>query len=481
MYKYILFDLDGTISDPKQGICTSVQYALKKCGIEPPDIDELTAFIGPPLKDSFMEFYRMNEEDALKAVGYYRERFGDVGWSENEIYPGIPELLKEAKAKGARLAIASSKPTVFVEKILKYFKINRYFDVVIGSELDGSRSKKEEIVEEALKQLYAKGSGDTAEKKALTAMVGDRKFDIEGARAQDVDAIGVSYGYQEPGELSAAGADAIAATVDELKELLLGGEDKEIRDKRLKRIENDEKTDLPKVPTQPFLRALYMLSPFVVYFVVLQIMWRVVLWLTKPMAALSSGKESRPLSVLISILVMGTTALILWLIYRRREYMHFLPLWKKKDVLKKVLYIIVMGAALSALLNMLLTWAAQLIVPHIMSGANVKKFFDAATYDRTTPLWEGIVLYVLISPLLEELVFRWLLKERIGRVFSREITIVLTAVFFGFYHGNVLQGIYAFLMGLVMGHLVYKEEALIAPLLFHMTANAFIFISSYFS
>ena len=94
------------------------------------------------------------------------------------------------------------------------------------------------------------------------------------------------------------------------------------------------------------------------------------------MAALSSGKESRPLSVLISILVMGTTALILWLIYRRREYMHFLPLWKKKDVLKKVLYIIVMGAALSALLNMLLTWAAQLIVPHIMSGANVKKFFS---------------------------------------------------------------------------------------------------------
>ena len=130
---------------------------------------------------------------------------------------------------------------------------------------------------------------------------------------------------------------------------------------------------------------------------------------------------------------------------------------------------------------MLLTRAAQLIVPHIMGEAGVKKFFDAATYDRATPLWEGIVLYVLISPLLEELVFRWLLKERIGRVFSREITIVFTAVFFGFYHGNVLQGIYAFLMGLVMGHLVYKEEALIAPLLFHMTANAFVFISTYFS
>ena len=161
--------------------------------------------------------------------------------------------------------------------------------------------------------------------------------------------------------------------------------------------------------------------------------------------------------------------------------MHFLPLWKKKDILKKVLYIIVMGAALSAVLNLILTWAAQLIVPHIMSEAGAKAFFDAAGYDRSTPFFEGIVLYVLISPLLEELIFRWLLKVRIGRVFSRKITIVLTAAFFGFYHGNVLQGIYAFLMGLVMGHLVYKEEALIAPLMFHMTANAFIFISSYFS
>lgn len=481
MYRYILFDLDGTLTDPKVGICTCVQHALKKSGKKVPDIDKLTPFIGPPLKDSFIQFCHMSEAEALKAIEYYRERFNEVGWSENEVYPGIPELLKEAKSKGARLAIASSKPTVFVERILKHFKIYRYFDAVIGSELDGSRSKKEEVVEEALKRLYADGSGDIAEKKALTAMVGDRKFDIEGARAQEVDAIGVSYGYQEPGELSKAGADAIAANVEELKELLLGGEDKEIRGKRLKRIEKDEKIKPAAVPDQPFFRALYMLSPFVVYFVIMQLMWRVVIWLTKPLAALFSGADSRPLSVLISILVQGGTALIIWLIYRKREYMHFLPLWKKRDVLKKALYIIVAGAALSAVLNMLLTWAAQLIVPHIMDEAGVRKFFEAATYDRSTPLWEGIVLYVLISPLLEELVFRWLLKERIGRVFSKEITIVLTAVFFGFYHGNVLQGIYAFLMGLVMGHLVYKEEALIAPLAFHMTANAFIFISSYFS
>ena len=126
MYRYILFDLDGTLTDPKEGICRSVQHALEKSGIEPPAIDELTGFIGPPLKDSFKEFFKMSEEEALKAVDYYRERFNEVGWSENEVYPGIPELLKEAKHKGVRLAIASSKPTVFVERILKHFKIYRY-------------------------------------------------------------------------------------------------------------------------------------------------------------------------------------------------------------------------------------------------------------------------------------------------------------------------------------------------------------------
>ena len=479
MYKYILFDLDGTLTDPKEGICGSVRYALEKCGRKAPGIDELTCFIGPPLKDSFMEFFKMDEEEALKAVGYYRERFNDVGWSENAVYPGILGLLKEAKLKGVHMAIASSKPTVFVERILKYFKIYRYFDVVIGSELNGSRSKKEEVVAEALKQLYEKGSGSIEEKKAETAMVGDRHFDIEGARSAEVDGIGVSYGYQEPGELSAAGADAIAATVEELKELLLGGEDKDIRQRRIKRLEKDAGIKVPAVPEQPFFRALYMLSPFVVYFAVSQLMWQLMLWLTRPMAVLTSGSDTRSLSVLISILVSSATALILWLVFKKREYMHFLPMWKKEEIVKKLLYIIVLGAALSAVLNVVLNSAARFIVPHIMSEEEAGKFFDAASYDHNTPLVPGLVLYVLVSPLLEELIFRWLLKERIGRIFSKNLTIILTAVFFGFYHGNILQGIYAFLCGLVMGQLVYKEEALLAPLLFHMTANAFIFLSSY--
>ena len=176
MYQYILFDLDGTLTDPKEGITKSVQYALADQGIIEEDLSKLEPFIGPPLLDSFMEFYQMNEEDAHKAIAKYRERFQKTGLYENEIYPGISQMLQSLQHDGRRLAVASSKPTVFVEKILRHFHIKQYFDVIVGSELDGTRSKKEEVVEEALKQLFEDKTPDPE----TVVMVGDRKFDVEG-------------------------------------------------------------------------------------------------------------------------------------------------------------------------------------------------------------------------------------------------------------------------------------------------------------
>ena len=217
MYSYVLFDLDGTLTDPKIGITSCVQYALKAFGIDEPDLDKLEPFIGPPLKESFMEFYGFDEEKALQAVDKYRERFVVTGIFENEIYPGIPELLKRLKDAGCKLSIASSKPTELVERILVHFEIRRYFDYVVGSEMDGRRTKKEEVVEEALNQMVPKGV-DFKE----VAMVGDRKFDIEGARAFGLTGIGVSFGYAQEGELEQAGADYIVDTVEELGRLLLG-------------------------------------------------------------------------------------------------------------------------------------------------------------------------------------------------------------------------------------------------------------------
>ena len=213
MFEYILFDLDGTLTDPKEGITKCVQYALASVGIDEPDLDKLEPFIGPPLHESFMEFYGFDREMAMKLVEKYRERFKDTGIFENVIYPGIADMLKSLKEAGCKISIASSKPTVLVERILEHFDIRKYFDSVVGSNLDGTRTKKEEVVEEALYQLQCL--------KEKTAMVGDRKFDIEGARAFGLTGIGVSFGYAAENELQEAGADYIVDTVEELQKLLL--------------------------------------------------------------------------------------------------------------------------------------------------------------------------------------------------------------------------------------------------------------------
>ena len=224
MFQYILFDLDGTLTDPKIGITSSVQYALRALGIEEPSLDKLEPFIGPPLADSFREFYGLDEEQPAAAVEKYRERFKDQGIYENEIYPGIAEMLAALKAGGKTLAIASSKPTPFVERILDYFEIRTYFDHIAGSNLDGTHSRKEEVVEEALRRMLpAKMAPD--EKRATVVMVGDRRFDIEGAKEHGITSVGVSFGYAPEGELEQAGADHIVDTVEALEKLLMRTED----------------------------------------------------------------------------------------------------------------------------------------------------------------------------------------------------------------------------------------------------------------
>ncbi len=219
MFEYILFDLDGTLTDPKLGITSSVQYALRALGIEEPSLDKLEVFIGPPLTDSFREFYGLDEEQMITAVDKYRERFATQGIFENEIYPGIPQMLADLKAKGKKLAIASSKPTLFVEQILEHFEIRKYFDDVVGSNMDGTRGRKEEFVEEALCRMLPAGM-TPAKKRDAVAMVGDRKFDIEGAAAHGITSVGVSFGYAPEGELEQAGADYIVNSVQSLYDVL---------------------------------------------------------------------------------------------------------------------------------------------------------------------------------------------------------------------------------------------------------------------
>lgn len=212
-WDYILFDLDGTLTEPKEGITKSFQYALESFGIQEDNLDNLEKVIGPPLKDSFIDFYGFDEEKAIRAVAKYRERFEVVGWKENALYNGVPEMLASLK-KGKKLAIASSKPTVFVDKICEYFGIKEYFDLIVGSNLDGTNCEKIDII----RTVYEK-MGIT--EKNQMVMVGDRKFDVLGGHEFGIQVIGVNYGYAQENELIDAGADYIVETVEELREVLI--------------------------------------------------------------------------------------------------------------------------------------------------------------------------------------------------------------------------------------------------------------------
>jgi len=213
MKNVILFDLDGTITDPKVGITKSVQYALSHFDIHVDDPNELCHFIGPPLRESFREFYGLSEEGAELATAKYRERFIPTGIYENEIYDGMKDLLKGLKESCKTLVLATSKPTVFAERVLGYFNIAEYFTFISGSELSGERSDKFEIITYALESC---GISDLDS----CIMIGDRKFDIIGAKAVGISCIGVLYGYGDEAELSEVGADYLVSDVRELGELL---------------------------------------------------------------------------------------------------------------------------------------------------------------------------------------------------------------------------------------------------------------------
>ena len=213
-YQYILFDLDGTLTDPKEGITTCVAYALEYFGIMTEDKDELCKFIGPPLTQSFMEFYSMSEEDAKTAVEKYRERFGVKGLYENKVFDGIREILMSLKEKGKELIVATSKPTVYAKEILKYFDLYQYFSFVAGSNLDGTRVKKGEVIAYALEECQI-----SDRRKVL--MVGDREHDIIGAKENKIDVIGVLYGFGNREEFEKNQADYIVETVEKLKEIFM--------------------------------------------------------------------------------------------------------------------------------------------------------------------------------------------------------------------------------------------------------------------
>jgi phosphoglycolate phosphatase len=211
-YQYLFFDLDGTLTDPGEGITNSVAYALDKFGITVTDRASLYPFIGPPLVDSFMKFYGFSHEDAERAVVCYREYFRDRGIFENRLYEGIPEALKALKDAGKTLVIATSKPEPFAKRIVEHFGLSPYFTLVAGASFDETRSEKWDVIEYAMDSLKLTDRSEIV-------MIGDRKHDIIGAKKTGLDSVGVLWGYGDREELTSAGAEIIFDTVGQLTSL----------------------------------------------------------------------------------------------------------------------------------------------------------------------------------------------------------------------------------------------------------------------
>lgn len=510
MFSCILFDLDGTISDPKQGICGCVQYALRSFGIEEPELDRLEPFIGPPLAESFMKYYNFTAEQAQEAVEKYRERFSVTGKYENVLYPGMGALLHDLKASGATLAIASSKPTVYVEDILVHFGIREYFDIVVGSELDGRRVHKEEVVAEVLSQLAARGESDPDK----MVMIGDRSFDVEGAKAIGAHCIAVSYGYAQPGELENAGAEIIVRDVEGLRSVLLGGTQAGSSTQagtgtqagnsaqagrgtqagnsaqagtgtqagRGTQAENSAATGSntlseryrgsaakTKTKSGQFWSAVgtSALAMFA-YYVISLLISSVILTTVSIVYAiglqeLEGSSYNFWLNVASALSTVGAFT-ICYGIWHKKIRFH-----STKEIDKlSIVPMVILAAAIAIGMNGVLTLTELYRFSPTFQRVSEMQF--------DTPVWLGIISYGILAPLGEELVFRGVVYGQLRKVLKVPFAVVLSGLAFGLFHGNLVQAVYATVIGCLLA-LVYEWYGTIAaPMLFHSVANLFVYV-----
>lgn len=213
-YRTILFDLDGTLTDSAPGIINCVKYALDEMKRPVPPDSELYRFVGPPLYESFERFCGMTPDDAKEAVRLYRVRYADVGLFENSVYCGVPQMLERLRSAGKTLAVATSKPEVFAERIISHFGLNEYFEFIGGAVISGKRNEKHEVIIHTLENL---GVSD----RSGILMVGDRMHDISGAHRTGLDCMAVLYGYGSREEFVEYGADYIAETPQEAADMIL--------------------------------------------------------------------------------------------------------------------------------------------------------------------------------------------------------------------------------------------------------------------
>lgn len=213
-YDVLIFDLDGTLTDSGRGIMRCAQYALQQKGIEVNELDELRPFVGPPLEDSFKIFYGFSDEEAREAVEHYRHRYFKLGIYEQNLYPGIDEVLAQLQTRGYRMVIGTSKMMRQALFVLDMLHIRQYFEAVGARDDEGLLHTKADVLRDLLARM------NLTDQKERCIMIGDRKYDIEGAQAVGIDSIGVLWGYGDRAEHQATGATHIVKDYEELLKLL---------------------------------------------------------------------------------------------------------------------------------------------------------------------------------------------------------------------------------------------------------------------
>ena len=507
MSQVILFDLDGTLTESGEGIIKSVEYALEKLGVTENDPENLKRYVGPPLKESFMKFSGLNEEQAEQGIGYYRERYTKVGMFENCLYPQIPELLEVLKINDKILGVASSKPEIFVNQILEHFGIAQYFQVIVGSELDGRRSKKEEVIEEALLRLHMQTERD----KVL--MVGDKEQDVNGARSCGLQCIGVAYGYGTREELSQAGAVYIADTVEDLG-ILASPNDEETTEhvesvrknsknrwerKGVSRRKKEEKQNRTKAdekaehqwgedaikesdsgsnrPIHPVMQIWRVIYPILIHLGIsmavsiafsMFFIWKVISGtdISNSYDVVEKINSSTLYQLILTSVLSGVITFFLYWKDQQRRKAGFLGqgedfVWSPPVIWFSVIILAIAGSQM--LNDLILVFRLNEIFP----------YYSQMTDDTMTgqPVWLLFLTVGLLAPAAEELIFRGLVFRRMKDFMNPWAAIILSALLFGIYHGNMIQFLYASLMGILLAVIYHRTGTLWTSILAHLVAN----------
>lgn len=504
MSQVILFDLDGTLTESGEGIINCVQYALEKLGKKEEHPENLQCFIGPPLKEQFMKYAGLSEEEGEKAVVYYRERYTTTGIFENRLYPKIPELLELLKINNKILAVASSKPEVYVKQILEHFQIADYFTAIVGSELDGRRTEKAEVIEEALRRMHLE------EERDKVLMVGDRSHDVQGAISCGLQCIGVAYGYGSREELEKAGAVYIADSVEDLG-ILASPNDEETtenvesvrniipdREKvkkyeipETRKLEKEEK-EMPE-PAKKKEKFRYstagqiwrLIYPFLIHYGA-TLLATIALYLVYLIQAgglqetASAGQRLINSTLYVTLIGDLTAAIILYLFYRK-DQMH------RKEGFSGKGKAFVWAPPVIWFSVIILAIATGQFLNDLINGLHLNDLFTG--YSEVSeqafsgqPVGLMILVVGIIGPICEELMFRGIVFNRLKDWVKPQAAIAISALLFGIYHGNVVQFFYATCMGVMLAVIYDKTGTLWISIVAHIAANLWsLFGSSFWS